>query len=177
MPQGIDEEKEAAVEDVPFLRHESQEHGQDGHGARRRDDAEEQIRAEMRRDAPCFFTFSPAGTGKLNLRNPSRWSPMTQADAGDEVLPERADVAEHPAHQGGDEPEDGEGDGQAQDEEKREDERALERRRLLVPGDDAHQERDHGQDAGIQGRRHAAEEDGDDRQPGAVLEELPDVAE
>ena len=53
----------------------------------------------------------------------------------------------------------------------------LTRRRLPVPGDDAHQERDHGQNAGIQGRRHAAQEDGDDRQPRAVLEERGNVAE
>ena len=126
---------------------------------------------------PCFLTLSPAGTGKFNLSNAEQVEPHQQTDCRDEILPERTDVAEHPSHKRGDEPEGREGDGQAQDEKERKDEGALERRRLLVPGDDAHQERDHGQNAGIQGRRHAAQEDGDDRQPGAVLEERGNVAE
>ena len=126
---------------------------------------------------PCFFTRIPVGTGKFHLRSAEQVEPHEQADPGDDILPELPDVPEHPAHESGDEPEHGEGDGQAQDEKERKDERALDGRRLLVPGDDAHQERDHGQNAGIQGRRHAAQEDGDDRQPGAVLEERGNVAE
>ncbi len=77
----------------------------------------------------------------------------------------------------GDEAQGGERHGQAEDEEQGKDERPPHGRRLPVAGDDAHEQRDHGQDAGIQGRRDAAEENGDDRQPGIVLEELGDIAE
>ena len=128
-------------------------------------------------DIALLLHPEPGRDGQVPLETPSRWSPMSRQTPATTYFQKAPDVPEHPAHQSGDEAQGRERHGQAEDEEEREDERAPDGRRLLVPGDDAHQERDHGQDAGIEGRGHAAQEDGDDRQPGVVLEERGDVAE
>ena len=176
VPQRVDKEQESAIKDVPLLRHEGQEHGQNGNGARRRNHAEQQSQQEGA-DIALLFHPDPGRNRDVQFEGAEQVQPHDQANPGDDVFPELPDIPEHPSHKSGDEPEHGEGDGQAQDEKERKDERAPERRRLLVPGDDSHQERDHGQNAGIQGRRHASQEDGDDRQPGAVLEERGNIAE
>ena len=176
VPQGIDEEKESAINDVSLLRHESQQHGQDGDGTRRRDDAEEKPQKESAEIAPLFHPGS-GRDGQVPFEEAQQVEPHDQADPGDGVFPEAPDVPEHPAEESRDEAQGRERHGQSQDEEQGKDERRLHGRRLPVSGDDAHQERDHGQDAGVQGRGHAAEENGDDRQPGVMLEKRGDVAE
>ena len=126
---------------------------------------------------PRFLTLSPVGTGKFSFSNPSRWSPMSRQTAATryfqsgpilpnirpisaEMSPRTVKVMARPKTK--------------KSEKTRE---RLSGRCLLVSRDDAHQERDHGQNAGIQGGRHAAQEDSDDRQPGTVLKERGNVAE
>ena len=98
VPEGIDEEKEAAVKDVPLLRHEGQEHGQDGDGARRRDDAEEQAQQEGA-DIALLFHPDPGRDGQVPFEDAEQVEPHQQADARHDVFPERPDIPEHPAHQ------------------------------------------------------------------------------
>src|SRR5512139_1699470 len=114
MTQRIDKEQESSIYDIPLAADIGQEHGKNRHGAGCRDNAEKQAQKESSQGTSFPYVHRLRKVD-VELKEAQKVKTHDQADSRHKIFPEGADISQHPAHQSGDQPQDGERDRKPED--------------------------------------------------------------
>src|SRR4030042_4876651 len=115
MTQRIDKKQESSIDDISLAADIGQKNGQNGHCAGRGYDSEKKAEQE---GAGRSATADPEvfRRPEINLEKTEEMKAHDQTNGRDKIFPESSHIAEHPAHQCRNEPQNGERYRQSNDE-------------------------------------------------------------